>query len=69
MKKLIITAVVCYLLFELLLYFSIAFSNMKINPGYWSYTAREGYAFVSIFAFIVALLILGVLGSEKNRKA
>lgn len=67
MKKTIITTAFIYIIFELLFYFAIAFSNLKINPSYWSDTAREGFAMVSIFAFIIALIFCGALGSKLNR--
>lgn len=67
MKKSIIITAVCYLLFEVMFYFSIAFSILKINPSYWSDTAREGFAFVSMSAFIIAVIICCAIAMKQNK--
>ena len=67
MKKTIIITAIIYIIFELMFYFSIAFSVLKINPSYWSETAREGFSFVSIFVFIISLIICGALCSKLNK--
>ena len=65
MKKKIITTAICYIIFEVMFYFSIAFTNLKINPSYWSEYSRSGFAFFSMICLFICGIIIVAFKPEK----
>lgn len=65
MKKTIITTAICFILFEFIIYISIAFTYLKINPNYWSEHTRSGFSFMTICAFVVCGIIIFAFKPEK----
>lgn len=54
MKKIIIITAICYLFLISMLFLSIGFSYLKINPVYWSSGSRDLFAFLVITLLIIA---------------
>ena len=65
MKKTIITTAICYILFEVIFYFSIAFTHLSLDPFLWSEHARSGFGFITVLFFLFAVII-GFALSDKE---
>ena len=65
MKKTIITTAICYILFEVIFYFAIAFTNLSLDPFFWSEHARSGFAFFSMIALVICGIIIIAFKPEK----